>query len=74
MGTSSLLERRGACVALVTTEGFEDVFEIGRQARPRLYDLEGTRCVLWRPRSRGKSPQPLLIRWSNKNLPLRSYF
>src|SRR5208282_2456403 len=25
-------------VALVTTAGFEDVLEIGRQARPRLYD------------------------------------
>ena len=40
VGTNSLLERRGARVALVTTEGFEDLFEIGRQARPRLYDLE----------------------------------
>jgi len=40
VGTNSLLERQGARVALVTTEGFEDLFEIGRQARPRLYDLE----------------------------------
>ena len=40
VGTNSLLERRGARVALVTTEGFEDLFEIGRQARPRLYNLE----------------------------------
>jgi N-methylhydantoinase A len=40
VGTNSLLERRGARVALVTTAGFEDLFEIGRQARPRLYDLE----------------------------------
>jgi N-methylhydantoinase A len=40
VGTNSLLERRGARVALVTTEGFEDLFEIGRQARPRLYDLD----------------------------------
>ena len=39
VGTNSLLERRGARVALVTTAGFEDLFEIGRQARPRLYDL-----------------------------------
>ena len=38
-GTNSLLERRGARVALVTTAGFEDLNEIGRQARPRLYDL-----------------------------------
>ncbi len=40
VGTNSLLERRGARVALVTTAGFEDLIEIGRQARPRLYDLD----------------------------------
>ncbi|MGO8733788.1 MAG: hydantoinase/oxoprolinase family protein [Terriglobia bacterium] len=40
VGTNSLIERRGARVALVTTEGFEDLIEIGRQARPRLYDLD----------------------------------
>jgi N-methylhydantoinase A len=39
VGTNSLLERRGARVALITTAGFEDLLEIGRQARPRLYDL-----------------------------------
>jgi len=38
VGTNALLERRGGRVALVTTAGFEDVLEIGRQARPRLYD------------------------------------
>ena len=39
VGTNALLERKGARVALVTTAGFEDVIEIGRQARPRLYDF-----------------------------------
>ena len=39
VGTNALLERRGGRVALVTTAGFEDVIEIGRQARPRLYDF-----------------------------------
>ncbi|MGH9736909.1 MAG: hydantoinase/oxoprolinase family protein [Candidatus Acidiferrales bacterium] len=39
VGTNALLERRGGRVALLTTAGFEDVLEIGRQARPRLYDL-----------------------------------
>ena len=39
VATNALLERRGAPVALVTTAGFEDVIEIGRQTRPRLYDL-----------------------------------
>ncbi|MCC6766437.1 MAG: hydantoinase/oxoprolinase family protein [Deltaproteobacteria bacterium] len=40
VATNALLERRGARVCLVTTAGFEDVLEIGRQARPRLYTLE----------------------------------
>jgi N-methylhydantoinase A len=39
VGTNTLLQRTGARVALVTTAGFEDVIEIGRQARPKLYDL-----------------------------------
>jgi N-methylhydantoinase A/oxoprolinase/acetone carboxylase beta subunit len=39
VATNALLERQGAAVALVTTEGFADVIEIGRQDRPSLYDL-----------------------------------
>src|SRR5579884_1931427 len=39
VGTNALLERRGARVAFVTTTGFEDTIEIGRQARPKLYDF-----------------------------------
>ncbi len=39
VGTNAVLERKGARVAFVTTEGFEDVIEIGRQARPKLYDF-----------------------------------
>ena len=38
VGTNALLERKGARVAFVTTEGFEDTLAIGRQARPNLYD------------------------------------
>ncbi len=40
VATNALIERRGARVALVTTEGFEDLLEIGRQSRPRLYDFK----------------------------------
>jgi N-methylhydantoinase A len=39
VGTNTLLQRKGARVALVTTAGFEDAIEIGRQARPKLYDF-----------------------------------
>ena len=39
VATNALLERRGARIALVTTKGFEDILEIGRQTRPSLYDF-----------------------------------
>ena len=39
VGTNTLLERKGPRTALVTTAGFEDAIEIGRQARPKLYDF-----------------------------------
>jgi N-methylhydantoinase A len=39
VGTNTLLEHKGARAALVTTAGFEDAIEIGRQARPKLYDF-----------------------------------
>ncbi len=39
VGTNTLLERTGARTALVTTAGFQDAIEIGRQARPKLYDF-----------------------------------
>ena len=40
VSTNALLEGTGARTALVTTEGFRDVLEIGRQTRPDLYDLQ----------------------------------
>lgn len=37
--TNALIERRGARTALMTTEGFRDVIEMGREHRYELYDL-----------------------------------
>jgi N-methylhydantoinase A len=37
--TNAFLENKGSQVALLTTEGFRDVIEIGRQKRSKLYDL-----------------------------------
>jgi N-methylhydantoinase A len=37
---NSLIERRGARTALVTTAGFRDTLEIGRESRYDLYDLD----------------------------------
>ena len=39
VATNALLEGKGGRTALVTTMGFEDVLEIGRQNRADLYDL-----------------------------------
>ena len=39
VATNAILERKGAKTALVTNKGFEDIIEIGRQNRSRLYDL-----------------------------------
>jgi N-methylhydantoinase A len=39
VGTNALLEERGAHTALISTRGFADVLEIGRQDRPELYRL-----------------------------------
>ena len=45
VATNTLLERNGAVTALVTTEGFRDIVEIGRQDRPALYDLTRQRAT-----------------------------
>ncbi|MCW3028422.1 MAG: hypothetical protein JWN81_1633 [Solirubrobacterales bacterium] len=39
VATNALLEGRTARTALIATEGFTDVIELGRQARPDLYEL-----------------------------------
>ncbi len=43
VATNALLERKGAVTALVTTAGFEDILEIGRQNRPKIYSLYPSR-------------------------------
>ncbi|RZH69733.1 hydantoinase/oxoprolinase family protein [Natrinema altunense] len=52
VSVNALLERGGATTALVTTEGFRDVLEIGRQDRPDLYDLEAAKPEPLVPRDR----------------------
>ena len=39
IATNTMLERKGARTALITTKGFEDILEIGRQTRSQLYNL-----------------------------------
>ena len=39
VGTNALIQCQGGKVALITTRGFRDLLEIGRQIRPHMYDL-----------------------------------
>ena len=49
VATNALLEGKGGRTALVTTMGFEDVLEIGRQARSELYNLNMDRAPALAP-------------------------
>ena len=40
VGTNTLIQRRGGRVALITTAGFRDLLEIGRQIRPHMYSFQ----------------------------------
>ena len=45
VATNALLEKKGADMALLITQGFRDVLHIGNQARPKIFDL--VRSVRW---------------------------
>ena len=49
VATNALLEGKGGRTALVTTLGFEDVLEIGRQSRSELYNLDMDRPAALAP-------------------------
>ncbi len=53
VATNALLERRGARLALITTEGFRDTLEIGRtrRAAPGLFNTKATRPAPLIPRT-----------------------
>ncbi|GJL80061.1 MAG: 5-oxoprolinase [Nitrospinaceae bacterium] len=40
VATNALLERKGARTALLISKGFGDLLQIGKQNRPRIFDLE----------------------------------
>src|SRR6516164_6396072 len=40
VATNALIQHRGARTGLITTDGFRDLLEIGRQKRPDLYDIQ----------------------------------
>lgn len=51
VATNMVIERKGAVTGLITTRGFRDVLEIGRQTRPHLYDYRVTRPTPLVPRN-----------------------
>ena len=52
VATNAVLEREWADTALLTTDGFRDVLEVGRQDRPALYDLHAAKPDPVVPRDR----------------------
>ena len=59
VGTNALIERRVGKVAVVTSRGFRDLLEIGRQIRPKVYDIHLD------------FPKPLVPRWLRYEVPER---
>ncbi len=60
--TNAMIERKGAKTALMTTEGFRDSIEIGRETRYDLYDLMQ------------EQPKPLVPRYLRFDVPQRTLY
>lgn len=52
VATNTLIQRKGGNVAMLTTAGFRDLVEIGRQIRPFMYDLKRDQPDALVPRQR----------------------
>ena len=50
VATNALIQHRGVKTGLITTEGFRDLLEIGRQKRPDLYDMQADKPPVLVPR------------------------
>ena len=69
VATNALLERKGARTAFVTTAGFEDLLEIGRQNRAELYNLTpAPRRPLDAARSVFRRARASLSRWNRSRM------
>ena len=58
VATNMIIERKGAKTALITTKGFRDLLEIGRQTRPSC-------MILWRTNRRPWCAARFAGRWTN---------
>lgn len=52
VATNMIIERRGVRTGLLTTRGFRDILELGRQTRPDLYDYSVAKPAPLVPRER----------------------
>jgi N-methylhydantoinase A len=59
VATNALIQHRGALAGLITSDGFRDLLEIGRQKRPELYDLQADK------------PPVIVERWLRLEVPER---
>ena len=60
VATNALIQQRGAKTGLLTTDGFRDLLEIGRQRRPDLYDMMAEKPPVLVPRQlRCEAPERL---------------
>jgi N-methylhydantoinase A len=70
VATNALLEGKGATVALVTTAGFRDLLQIGRQHRPLLYALHPQRRPVLVPAERVVEVRERVLADGRVELPL----
>src|SRR5690349_1752441 len=70
VATNAFLERKGARVVLVTTAGFGDVLEIGRQNRARIYDIRAAKPLPLVPAERRLEAHERLDASGNALMPL----
>ncbi|MCH8108595.1 MAG: hydantoinase/oxoprolinase family protein [Chloroflexi bacterium] len=59
LATNAIIERKGAKTALITTEGFRDILEMGREQIYDMYDLKA------------QYPPPLVPRYLRRGIPER---
>jgi N-methylhydantoinase A len=78
VATNALIQHRGVRTGLITTDGFRDLLEIGRQKRPDLYDLQidkppvlVPRDLRWRCRSGCAMTAASRSRWTRRRCATR---
>jgi N-methylhydantoinase A len=59
IATNAVIERKGARCALITTEGFRDILELGRRDRQRMYGMTGVQNPLIPRERRWEVPERL---------------